>query len=56
MPTPEATPETTRRDFVKLSSAALAVAATQSARSYAGTRSSAPTTASASASSAAATA
>ena len=29
------TPETTRRDFVKLSSAALAVAATQSARSYA---------------------
>ena len=28
-------PETTRRDFVKLSSAALAVAATQSARSYA---------------------
>jgi predicted dehydrogenase len=29
------TPETTRRDFVKLSTAALAVAATQSARSYA---------------------
>ncbi|MGA2896235.1 MAG: Gfo/Idh/MocA family oxidoreductase [Acidobacteriaceae bacterium] len=29
------TPETTRRDFVKLGSAALAVAATQSARSYA---------------------
>jgi hypothetical protein len=28
-------PETTRRDFVKLSTAALAVAATQSARSYA---------------------
>ena len=35
MPVPETPPNTTRRDFVKLSSAALAVAATQSARSYA---------------------
>ncbi|MGP8259433.1 MAG: Gfo/Idh/MocA family protein [Acidobacteriaceae bacterium] len=35
MPTSETSPDTTRRDFVKLSAAALAVAATQSARSYA---------------------
>jgi predicted dehydrogenase len=35
MTTPHATQDTTRREFVKLSSAALAVAATQSARSYA---------------------
>jgi predicted dehydrogenase len=35
MPTPVASTDTTRRDFVKLSAAALAVAATQSARSYA---------------------
>jgi len=35
MPTPETIPNTSRRDFVKLSTAALAVAATQSARSYA---------------------
>jgi len=35
MPTPEATPGTNRREFVKLGAATLAVAATQSARSYA---------------------
>ena len=35
MPTSTTTPDTSRRDFVKLSSAALAFAATQSARSYA---------------------
>src|SRR6202789_1371270 len=35
MPTQESSQETTRRDFVKLGGAALAVAATQTARSYA---------------------
>jgi predicted dehydrogenase len=35
MPKPENTQETTRRDFVKIGGAALAVAATQTARSYA---------------------
>ena len=35
MPTPEAPPGTNRREFVKLGAATLAVAATQSARSYA---------------------
>jgi predicted dehydrogenase len=35
MPTPENTQETTRRDFVKIGGAALAVAATQTAHSYA---------------------
>ena len=35
MPTPEAKSDTSRRDFVKLSGAALAFAATQTAKSYA---------------------
>jgi predicted dehydrogenase len=35
MPAPVASPDTNRREFVKLSAAVLAVAATQSARSYA---------------------
>jgi len=35
MPTPENSQKTTRRDFVKIGGAALAVAATQTAHSYA---------------------